>query len=544
MSTKFVFLTGGVISSLGKGITAASLGALFTARRLRTTIVKIDGYLNVDAGLMSPYEHGEVFVTADGGETDLDIGHYERFLGAHLSKGNNITSGKVYMSVIQKERRGEYLGKTVQVIPHITGEIREWLLAAAAGFDVCIVEIGGVVGDIESMSFLEAARQLKLKMPADCTFVHLALLPYIDYINENKTKPVQNSVRELLSKGIQPDIVICRTKRGVSDAERAKIAMFSNVADDCVFSSADAASKYVVPQMLAEERVDERVLQRLGLAHHPLLDFDKWERFAESVRAQSEYPVVRVAFVRKYVVNADNYVSLIEALTHSSIALRVRVELVYIDSEAESMHAELESCDCVLVPGGWGSRGIEGKVSAVAWAREADVPFLGICYGYQLAAVEFGRSTLGLTDCHSVEVKPECAHPVIAEINTVLGGTSDDTGFCFPRKIRVGARRVFVREGTLLSRIYGGATEVTERYRHRYCFNSAYKQRFEDAGMRFSSHNSDDGQETQETIELPDRRFFLGVQFHPELLSGPFAPHPIITEFLRAGAHKHAHVHK
>lgn len=536
--TKFVFLTGGVISSLGKGITAASLGALFTARKLRTTIVKVDGYLNVDAGLMSPYEHGEVFVTADGGETDLDIGHYERFLGMHLSKHNNITSGKIYMSVMQKERRGEYLGKTVQVIPHITGEIKEWLLAAADGFDVCIVEIGGVVGDIESMSFLEAARQLKLQRPSECTFVHLALLPYIEYIKENKTKPVQNSVKELLSQGIQPDIVICRTRSEVSEAERAKIAMFSNVADDCVFCSSDVASKYVVPQMLANEQVDYRVLQRLGLAERPLLDFDKWIHFAESVRAQKDYPVVRVAFVRKYIINEDNYVSLIEALTHSSVLLQVRVELVYIDSVADGMESELASCDCVLVPGGWGTRGIEGKVMAVAWARMQNVPFLGICYGYQLAAVEFGRKTLKLQDCHSVEVKPECENPVIAEINTVIGGTSDDTGFCFPRKIRVGARKVYIKPDTLLSRIYNGAIEITERYRHRYCFNLAYKEAYENAGMRFSSYNSDDGQTTQETLELPDHRFFLGVQFHPELLSTPFAPHPIITEFLRAGASK------
>lgn len=535
---KFVFLTGGVISSLGKGITSASLGALFTARKLRTTIIKIDGYLNIDAGLMSPYEHGEVFVTDDGGETDLDIGHYERFLGTHLSKSNNITSGKIYMNVIEKERRGEFLGKTVQVIPHITEEIKEWILRVAEGFEVCIVEIGGVVGDIESMAFLEAVRQIKLKKPHDCTFVHLALLPFIDYINENKTKPVQNSVKELLSKGIQPDIIICRTKKEMNVAEKEKIAMFSNVSDDCVFYSSDIDSKYLVPHMLKAEGVDIRVLSKLGINDREFIDFERWERFGERVRNKSSYPIIKIGFVRKYITNTDNYVSLIEALIHSSLEIEHKLEIIYIDSESDEMVDELKKCDCILVPGGWGKRGIEGKIKAVQWARESNTPFLGICYGFQLAAVEYGRSILGLDDCYSIEIKAECKNPVIEEINTVIGVESNNIGFNFPRKLRVGSRKINVKPNTLMSRIYNNATEISERYRHRYSFNLAYKQMYEESGLVFSSYNSDDGQCTQETLELPNHRFFLGVQFHPELLSTPFQPHPIITEFLKAAFSK------
>lgn len=535
---KFVFLTGGVISSLGKGITSASLGALFTARGLNTTIVKIDGYLNIDAGLMSPYEHGEVFVTADGGETDLDIGHYERFLGTHLSKNNNITSGKIYMSVIQKERRGEFLGKTVQVIPHITEEIKEWIFRVADGFDVCIVEIGGVVGDIESMAFLEAVRQIKLKKPQDCTFVHLALLPYIDYINENKTKPVQNSVKELLSKGIQPDIIICRTKNVMTEGEKEKIAMFSNVSDDCVFYSSDIESKYLVPHMLKDEEVDIRVLNKLGIFDKKAIDFDEWERFGDRIKIKDSFPSVKIGFVRKYTTNTDNYVSLIEALIHSATSIERKIEMIYIDSESDQMVDELKKCDCILVPGGWGKRGIEGKIKAVQWARESDIPFLGICYGFQLAAVEYGRSIIGLNDCYSAEIKAECENPVIEEIKTVIKEESNDVGYHFPRKLRVGARTIQIKANTTLSKIYGGVETTSERYRHRYSFNLKYKQMFEEKGIVFSSFNNDDGECTQETLELPNHRFFIGVQYHPELLSTPFKPHPIITEFLKAAVCK------
>lgn len=529
---KYIFLTGGVISSLGKGITSASLGALLSERNIKTTIIKIDGYLNLDAGLMSPYEHGEVFVTDDGAETDLDIGNYERFLNTSLTNKNNITSGKIYLEVIKKERRGEYLGKTVQVIPHVTNEIKNWIKNVSSGFDVSIIEIGGVVGDIESMSFIEAARQIYFENKRDCIFIHLALLPYLDFIKQNKTKPLQHSVKTLLSCGIQPDIIICRTNGSMTKEEKTKISYMTNLKEDCIFSSENVKNKYVVPYMFYQKKLDLKVMDILGIKKNEI-DIKNWVTMNNFIENKKKLPKIKVAIVKKYIENTDNYVSLFEALFHSSKELNVNVEIVNISSEEKNIYDELKKCNCVLIPGGWGIRGTEGKIKAVKYARENNIPFLGICLGFQMAVIEYGSNVLNLEDCSSREMHEDCKNPVVDKINTVIDEESNDEGMNFPRKIRVGARKVDVKENTLLKDLYK-TDFVHERYRHRYSFNLKYKEQFEKSGLVFSGSNSTKNMTTMECLELPGHKFFLGVQFHPEFKSKPFNSHPIFTRFIKS----------
>lgn len=529
---KYIFLTGGVISSLGKGITSASLGALLSDRNLKTTIIKIDGYLNLDAGLMSPYEHGEVFVTDDGAETDLDVGNYERFLNTSLSNRNNITSGKIYLQVIKKERRGEYLGKTVQVIPHVTNEIKDWIKSASKGFDVSIIEIGGVAGDIESMSFIEAARQIYFENKRNCIFIHLALVPYLDYIKQNKTKPLQHSVKTLLSCGIQPDIIICRTNGVLSEEEKHKISMMTNLKEDCIFSSENVKNKYVVPFKFYEKKLDLKVMEILGIEKSKI-DLQNWIGMNKFIENKPKLKKIKVAFVKKYIENTDNYVSLIEAIFHTSKELNVNVEVVNISSEENNIEEELKKCDCILIPGGWGLRGTEGKIKAVKYARENNIPFLGICLGFQMAVIEYGTNILKLEDCSSREMHENCKNPVIDKINTVIEEKSNDEGMSFPRKIRVGARKVDVKDKTLLKDIYK-TDFISERYRHRYSFNLKYKEQFEKSGLIFSGSNKTKDMITMECLELKDHKFFLGVQFHPEFKSRPFCSHPIFTRFIKS----------
>jgi CTP synthase len=535
---KFVFLTGGVISSLGKGTTAASLGALFVSRGIKTTSIKIDGYLNVDAGLMSPYEHGEVFVTHDGAETDCDIGHYERFLHTDLSQKNNLTSGKIYLNVLDKERKGFYLGKTVQIIPHVSREIQEWIMEVAQDFEVVIIELGGVAGEVESIPFLDAMRQIWMKNKGDAVFVHLALLPHIDCLSEYKTKPVQHSVRDLLSKGVQPDIIICRTKGALSEGEVSKISKFTNVDEKSVFYSPDVSFKYEVIEIVKSQKIDLQILDKLKLLEKfPSIDFDRWQEFLFRYKNKSTFKPVRVAFIRKYVNNSDNYVSLVEALNHAAIELKLKLELVMIDAEDPQMFEQLKSCHCVLIPGGWGSRGTEGKLEAIKFAREANIPFLGICLGFQLACIEFANNVLKLEDANSTEMNKDCKNPIIIEIKEVLREEAhkDEGLFSMPKKLRVGARKVNIIPSTELSKVYG-KSEVFERFRHRYSFNLDYRGNFEKEGLIFGGFNDQDGANTLEALEIPSKNFFMAIQYHPEFLSRPFEPHPLFVAFLKAAA--------
>lgn len=528
-ATKFVFVTGGVVSSLGKGIAAASLGRLLKERGLRVTIQKFDPYINVDPGTLSPFQHGEVFVTDDGAETDLDLGHYERFLDESLSQANNVTTGRVYLTVIERERRGDFLGATVQVIPHITDEIKSRIRSLAAGHDVVITEIGGTVGDIESLPFLEAIRQFRQEAGTGNTLViHLTLVPYIAATGELKTKPTQHSVRELMQIGIQPDVLICRAEQPLDEELRRKIALFTNVNVQGVVQSPDVDTIYAVPLEFRRQRLDDFVVERLGLEAPPP-DLSEWRRVVERIRSPSGGPV-RIGVVGKYTELVDSYKSVQQALIHGGIANDLGVEIHWLSSERfeEPLHLrELESLHGILVPGGFGPRGVEGMLQAIRWARENGVPFFGICLGLQCAAIEFARNVVGLPDSHSFEFDARSAHPVICLMDSQLqvtakGGT-----------MRLGAYPARLLADSKVARIYG-TQEISERHRHRYEFNNRYRKPFEEHGMVFSGLSPDG--ELVEIIELPQHPWFVGCQFHPELKSRPTRPHPLFASFIRAAA--------
>lgn len=537
--TKYVFVTGGVVSSLGKGIAAASLAAILESRGLRVTMLKLDPYINVDPGTMSPFQHGEVFVTEDGAETDLDLGHYERFISARMRKVNNFTTGQIYESVLRKERRGDYLGKTVQVIPHITNEIQDFIARGAkaawdGNTDIAIVEIGGTVGDIESLPFLEAARQMSLRLGRNnAAFVHLTLVPFIASAGELKTKPTQHSVQKLREIGIYPNALLCRADRPIPDDERAKISLFSNVPLDAVISVWDADSIYKIPAMLHSQGLDNLVCDALALSPPPA-DLTLWDRLVDAI----EHPEheVRLGMVGKYVDLTESYKSLSEALSHAGIHTRSKVSIEYIDSElleAEGTDS-LAGFDAILVPGGFGKRGTEGKIKAIRYAREHGIPYLGICLGMQLAVVEFARHVAGLGGANSTEFDPSAPHPVVALItewqdsegrierrdnNSDLGGT-----------MRKGAQRCPIKAGTRAAEIYG--PEVNERHRHRFEVNNVYVSRLEDAGMVISARTPTEN--LPEIMELPGHPWFMGVQFHPEFTSTPRDGHPLFISYIRA----------
>ncbi len=527
MKTKFIFITGGVVSSIGKGLAAASLGALLEARGLRITMQKLDPYINVDPGTMSPFQHGEVFVTDDGAETDLDLGHYERYTSARLSKKSNFTTGQVYFSVIEKERRGDYLGGTVQVIPHITDEIKHKILENAKGADVAIVEVGGTVGDIESLPFLEAIRQLRFDRGAGNTlYIHVTLIPYIRTAGEMKTKPTQHSVMELRKIGIQPDILLCRCDRELPNDMKKKISLFCNVPEECVIPSVDSEHIYAVPLALNKERLDDQVVDKLNIwTKQP--DLTPWQNVVETLR-QPSYGEVRIAIVGKYVNLTESYKSLSEALTHGGIANDCKVYLKYVDAEKieeTGVSGWLDDVDGVLVPGGFGERGTEGKVLAIEHARTKKIPFFGICLGMQMAAIEFARSVCGLKKANSTEFKADCKDPVIhlmEEQKTVhkKGGT-----------MRLGAWPCTVNKGTRAFDAYS-ETEISERHRHRYEFNNSYREIMINKGLVLSGINHQNN--LVEIIELPDHPWFLGCQFHPEFKSKPLVPHPLFKSFVGA----------
>ncbi len=539
--TKYVFITGGVVSSLGKGIAAASLAAILESRGLKVTMLKLDPYINVDPGTMSPFQHGEVFVTEDGAETDLDLGHYERFITAKMRKANNFTTGQIYESVIRKERRGEYLGKTVQVIPHITNEIQAFVERGAAAYhgdkaDVAIVEIGGTVGDIESLPFLEAARQMGLRMGRNqVAYVHLTLVPYIATAGELKTKPTQHSVQKLREIGIFPTALLCRADRRIPDDERAKISLFANVREDAVISMWDAASIYMIPQMLHDQGLDRIICEELKLDLPPA-DLSVWAKLVNLL--ENPQHQVTIGMVGKYVDLTESYKSLIESLRHAGIHTSTRVNIEYIDSEAlETAGTEgLENFDAILVPGGFGVRGTEGKISAIRFARENKVPYLGICLGMQLAVIEYARHVAGMKDANSTEFDMETEHPVVALItewrdrdgrvekrsnDSDLGGT-----------MRLGSQRCPISANTLAQRIYGD--EVNERHRHRYEVNNHYVRELEKSGLIISARTPTEN--LPEIMELPHSMhpWFIGVQFHPEFTSTPRAGHPLFKAFVEA----------
>ncbi len=533
--TRYVFVTGGVVSSLGKGIASASLAAILEARGLAVTLLKLDPYINVDPGTMSPLQHGEVFVTEDGAETDLDLGHYERFVRTRMSKANNFTTGQVYEHVIRMERRGEYLGGTVQVIPHITDEIKRCIRKGAGDADVVMVEIGGTVGDIEAMPFLEAARQIRAEDGSqNVLFMHLTLVPFIASAGEMKTKPTQHSVKELRSIGIQPDILLCRADRPVPDSERRKIALFTNVDERAVISAIDASSIYQIPVMLHDEGLDMIVTEKFAI-DAPVADLSEWQAVMDAL-ANPE-AVINIAMVGKYVDLTESYKSLSESLIHAGLHTRTKVEITYIDSEELETEgtACLEDMDAILVPGGFGRRGTEGKIEAIRYARENMKPYLGICLGMQLAVIEFARHVSGLSDAHSTEFNADTSDPVIAlitEWTTADGATeqrseeSDKGG-----TMRLGAQPCHLNAGSLVRSIYGDGI-IYERHRHRYEFNNNYQQLLEQAGMVFSGRSSD-GQ-LMEMIELENHPWFVACQFHPEFTSTPRDGHPLFSSFVMA----------
>jgi CTP synthase len=542
---KFVFVTGGVVSSLGKGIAAASMGALLESRGLSVTIIKMDPYLNVDPGTMSPFQHGEVFVTEDGAETDLDLGHYERFTDSRTRKHNNFTTGQIYDTVLRKERRGEYLGKTVQVIPHITNEIQSFILKGARvdapdAPDVAIVEVGGTVGDIESLPFLEAIRQLSLRQGRNSScFVHLTLVPYIPSAGELKTKPTQHSVQKLREIGISPNLLFCRADRSIPDDERDKISLFSNVPTEAVISVADVDSIYRIPRMLFEQGVDDQICEMLGLQARPP-DLSVWDDLVE--RLDNPLKTVRVAMVGKYVDLTESYKSLTEALHHAGLHTRSKVQIEYIDSESIEQQgtALLEGFDAILVPGGFGKRGVEGKIKAIEFARVNKVPYLGICLGMQLAVVEYARHVAGLAQANSTEFAPDTPHPVIALItewvsadgSTQSRSEASDLG----GTMRLGAQRCAIRSGTKAHQIYG--PEVFERHRHRYEVNNALKPQIAQAGLVISSETPHES--LVEMVELPEsvHPWFVAVQFHPEFTSTPRHGHPLFRSYIEAALAK------
>ncbi len=531
--TRYVFVTGGVVSSLGKGIAAASLGAILEARGLRVSMVKLDPYINVDPGTMSPFQHGEVFVTDDGTETDLDLGHYERFVRTTTGRHSNFTTGRIYERVIAKERRGDYLGATVQVIPHITDEIKRSIMLGAGNADVCMVEIGGTVGDIESLPFLEAIRQLGVELGRNaCVYMHLTLVPTVG-ASEIKTKPTQHSVKELRGIGIQPDILLCRAKDPLPDEQRRKIALFTNVDERAVISAVEVDDIYKIPQALHAQKLDEIVVERLGLQAKPV-DLAEWDRVVQA-NAHPECSV-DIAMVGKYMQNRDSYISLNEALKHAGIQSRTRVNIHYIESTDLETKGDacLQGMDAVLVPGGFGERGIEGKIQAVRFAREQGVPYLGICLGMQVAIIEFGRHVLGMKDAHSTEFNRDSGHPVVAMITEwqdqgrglqTRSDASDMGG-----TMRLGAQDVNLVAGTTARTLYG-ADVIRERHRHRYEFNNNFFERFEQGGLKFSGLSPDG---LVEIVELPSHPWFVATQFHPEFKSTPRDGHPLFTGFIRA----------
>ena len=534
--TRFVFITGGVVSSLGKGIASAALGALLQARGYAVRLRKLDPYLNVDPGTMSPYQHGEVFVTDDGAETDLDLGHYERFTGVAASKLDNATTGKIYSEVIAKERRGDYLGATVQVIPHITDAIKDVVLRESAAFDFVLVEIGGTVGDIESLPFLEAIRQLGNELTtAQAMFVHLTLVPYIPSAGELKTKPTQHSVKELQNVGIQPQMLICRCDRPIPQAERRKIASFCNVRTEAVIPALDVGTIYSVPISYHEAGMDREVLRHFGLPFEAEPDLSRWRRIVEIVRAPEGE--VRIAVVGKYTNLLDSYKSLAEALAHGGIANRVKVRLDWVDSEVFEQPNSVQLLDGVhgiLVPGGFGERGTLGKIEAVRFARERGVPFLGICFGMQMAVIEAARNLAGMATASSTEFGP-CAVPVVGLLTEWARGNEIErrrAGGELGGTMRLGAFRAMLAEGSLVREMYAGVAEVSERHRHRYEVNIHYREALEAAGLRFSGLSPDGV--LPEIIEYPGHPWFIGVQYHPELKSKPFAPHPLFQGFIAA----------
>ncbi len=531
MSAKYVFVTGGVVSSLGKGLAAASLGCLLESRGLRVNLMKFDPYLNVDPGTMSPFQHGEVFVTDDGAETDLDLGHYERFTHAHLSRDNNLTTGRIYEQIITKERRGDYLGKTVQVIPHVTNEIKNAMRKVAADTDVTLVEIGGTVGDIESLPFLEAIRQMRQELGRENTvFVHVTLVPWIAAAQELKTKPTQHSVKELLSIGIQPDILLCRTDRFLSHEMKSKIALFCNVEEQAVVTAKDVPSIYEVPLVFAQEKVDALVLKYLHLQAGEA-KLDKWRELVD--RCYNPKDEVSIGIVGKYVEYEDSYKSLKEALVHGALAHNLKLKVTWIEAEGlemkeaddRSYESQLEGFDGILVPGGFGKRGIEGMLNAIRYARENEVPYFGICLGMQTACIEYARNVCGLSAANSSEFDPATPHRVIYKLRELtgveeMGGT-----------MRLGAWPCMLETGSLAARAYG-KIEISERHRHRYEFNREYEAVLTGAGLRITGTTPD--ATYVEIVEIPGHPFFLGCQFHPEFKSKPLEPHPLFREFIGA----------
>ena len=573
MSSKFVFVTGGVVSSLGKGIAAASIGCLLEARGLRVSMVKLDPYLNVDPGTLSPYQHGEVFVTDDGAETDLDLGHYERFTHAHLGRDNNYTSGRIYEQIIQKERRGDYLGKTVQVVPHVTDEIKGAMLRAAAGVngqpeaDVTIVEIGGTIGDIESLPFLEAIRQMRQDLGrANTVFVHLTLVPWIAAAQELKTKPTQHTVRELLSIGIQADILLCRSERPIPREMRQKIAQFCNVEERAVIGAVDVPSVYEIPTRFAEEGLDKLIVDHLRLDATTEADLDRWYHLVESIRAikksaemqaagedakavseRIDYPpveTVSIAIVGKYTGYEDCYKSLKEALTHAAVSENTHLEISWVEAEELEAPARsvadhrarveerLKGFDGILVPGGFGNRGIEGMIEAIRYARENRVPFFGICLGMQTASIEFARNVCGLEGANSSEFAPAARHRVILKLRELLG--VEEIG----GTMRLGAWPCRLEPGSLAFRVYDEKTEISERHRHRYEFNREYEAQLTAAGLRISGASED--RKYVEMVEIPKHPYFIACQFHPEFKSKPLEPHPLFVGFIGACRNRRA----
>ena len=526
--TKYIFVTGGVTSSLGKGIISASLAKLLQARGLSVTIQKLDPYINVDPGTLNPYEHGECYVTDDGAETDLDLGHYERFLNVNTSQDNNVTTGKIYQSVINRERRGDYLGKTVQVIPHITNEIKDHIIQLGKddSYDVVITEIGGTVGDIESLPFIESIRQLKWDLPGKVLFVHLTLIPYLSTSGELKTKPTQHSVKTLLEYGIQPDILVCRTEYHLDSDLRKKIALFCNVEQKCVIESIDAKTIYEVPLLMKEEKLDEVVCEKLSLLGKDHYELKKWEKFLNHLSEPER--TTEIALIGKYVELKDSYISIAESLIHAGAENKTRVNIHWIHSsemEGENIKNQLSKMDGIIVAPGFGSRAVEGKISAVKFARENQVPFLGICLGMQCAVIEFARNVIGFKEAHSTEINSDTSYPVISMMEEQkelknLGGT-----------MRLGAYDCHVEKDSLLHKIYENDV-ISERHRHRYEFNNKYMKDFEENGVVFSGKNK--ANNLMETIEIPDHPWFIGVQYHPEYKSRVVNPHPLFISFIKA----------
>jgi len=538
--TKYVFITGGVVSSLGKGIASASLAAILEARGLKVTMLKLDPYINVDPGTMSPFQHGEVYVTEDGAETDLDLGHYERFIRTKMTKRNNFTTGRIYQNVIQKERQGEYLGGTVQVIPHITDEIQRCIMAGVGDAGVAMVEIGGTVGDIESQPFLEAIRQLRIKLgPQQTLFIHLTLVPFINTAGEVKTKPTQHSVKELRSIGIQPDILLCRAARPLPETEREKVALFTNVSESAIISAVDVSNIYKIPRLYHEQGLDEIVVQKLAL-DAPAADLHEWDNVVDAM-AHPEHEV-KIAMVGKYMDLTDSYKSLSEALSHAGAQTSTCINIIYLDSEEIEKFGTvtLEGMDAILVPGGFGNRGIEGKIAAVKYARENAIPYLGICLGMHVAVIEFARDTCDLGNANSTEFDQYTPYPVIALITEWKGASGNsetrDESSDMGGTMRLGGQTCHLQKNTLVRELYN-KVEIVERHRHRYEFNNDFRDQLVKKGMKIAGLSVD--KKLVEIIELADHSWFVACQFHPEFTSTPRDGHPLFSSFIRAAVGHH-----